>query len=89
MVGHRGLDFAAHDGGARCTDWFGCEGDFLRFNSRPGFSAWRCCSSLILATVVLLLSGHISETTAAKLFGGALGKIPRLDAWVSKQGKAK
>jgi len=44
---------------------------------------------LILATVVLLLSGHISETTAAKLFGGALGKIPRLDAWVSKQGKAK
>jgi hypothetical protein len=40
--------------------------------------------SLILVAVVLLISGHLSEKLAEKLFIGVLGKIPGLDRWISK-----
>jgi len=39
---------------------------------------------VLLSAVVLLLSGHLSERTAAKLFGGVLGKLPGLSAWVPR-----
>jgi anti-sigma B factor antagonist len=44
---------------------------------------------IVLATVVLLLSGHLSEKTAAKVFGGVLGKVPRLSFWMSKESEKK
>lgn len=39
---------------------------------------------ILLSALVLLLSGHLSEKAAAKLFGGVLGKIPGLGVWVPK-----
>lgn len=39
---------------------------------------------ILLTAVVLLLSGHLSEKTASKLFGGVLGKIPGLAPWTKK-----
>ncbi len=44
---------------------------------------------IVLSAVVLLLSGHLSEKTAAKLFGGVLGKLPGLSAWLPKTSSAK
>ena len=44
---------------------------------------------LLLCSVVLLLSGHLSEKAATKLFGGILGKLPGLSAWVPKGSKPK
>jgi anti-sigma B factor antagonist len=40
---------------------------------------------IVLSAVVLLLSGHLSEKTASKLFGGVLGKLPGLSAWLSRE----
>jgi anti-sigma B factor antagonist len=39
---------------------------------------------ILLSAVVLLLSGHLSEKTASKLFGGVLGKLPGLGAFLPK-----
>lgn len=44
---------------------------------------------IMLSAVVLLLSGHLSEKTATKLFGGVLGKLPGLSAWLPKTSVAK
>ena len=44
---------------------------------------------ILLSAVVLLLSGHLSEKTAAKLFGGVLRKLPVLSAWVPKTSSTK
>ena len=40
--------------------------------------------SMCLLGLVLLLSGHLSEKTVAKLFTGVLGKIPGLGTWIPK-----
>ena len=37
-----------------------------------------------LLGLLLLLSGHLSEKTVAKLFSGVLGKIPGLSIWMPK-----
>jgi anti-sigma B factor antagonist len=39
---------------------------------------------ICLLGLLLLLSGHVSEKTAEKLFSGVLGKIPGLGTWVPK-----
>ena len=39
---------------------------------------------LTLVAVVLLISGHLSEKVAEKLFLGILGKIPGFDKWLPK-----
>lgn len=39
---------------------------------------------IVLSAVVLLLSGHLSEKSASKLFGGVLGKLPGLGAFLPK-----
>lgn len=44
---------------------------------------------IVLSAVVLLLSGHLSEKTASKLFGGVLRKLPGLSAWLPKTSSAK
>jgi len=43
---------------------------------------------IVLAALVLLLSGHLSEKTAAKLFGGALAKLPTVGSFVAKDKKS-
>ncbi len=40
--------------------------------------------SFCLLTLLLLLSGHLSEKTAEKLFTGVLGKVPGLSTWMPK-----
>jgi ABC-type transporter Mla MlaB component len=42
---------------------------------------------VLLSAVVLLLSGHLSEKTAAKLFGTVMGKIPGLGTWLPRTKK--
>lgn len=44
---------------------------------------------IVLSAVVLLISGHMSEKTAAKLFGGVLGKLPGLTTWLPKTSSTK
>jgi len=44
---------------------------------------------VMLCALVLLLSGHLSEKTAAKLFGTVLGKLPGLGAWLPKHSATK
>lgn len=44
---------------------------------------------IILVVLVLLLSGHLSEKTASKLFGGVLAKVPGLGLWVPKASAKK
>jgi anti-anti-sigma factor len=44
---------------------------------------------ILLCSLVLLLSGHLSEKTTAKLFGTILGKLPGLNAFLPKRSGTK
>ena len=44
---------------------------------------------VMISSIVLLLSGYLSEKTAAKLFGTVLGKLPGLNAFLPKHSNSK
>jgi hypothetical protein len=44
---------------------------------------------IMLCALVLLMSGHLSEKMAAKLFGAVLGRLPGLSAFLPKHSNSK